>query len=78
MSKRINLSVYEHQIICYQSASAGVLVTCWTGKREVRSSNPQREENFPGKQMCYFLARWSQLLGVNMIHNKYNIMIVYS
>ena len=53
MSKRINLSIYKHQIICNHSASAGVLDKCWTMDREGQSSNPQRGGRFfPGMQMC--------------------------
>ena len=53
MSKRINLSIYIHQIKCNHSASAGVLdkVLDW------ETRGPQFEssvglETFPGKQMC--------------------------
>ena len=53
MSKRINLSIYKHQIICNQSAPAGALdkvLDCELRGREFESS--VGSENFKGKQMC--------------------------
>ena len=52
MSKRMNLSVYKHQIICNQSASAGVLdkVLDW-GARGPEFESSAGLEAFPGKQM---------------------------
>ena len=53
MSKRISLSFYKHQIICNQSASAGVLdkvLDCGARGPEFESS--VGSETFLGKQTC--------------------------
>ena len=53
MSKRINLSIDKHQIICNQSASAGVLDKVLDyGSRGPEFESSVGSENFKGKQMC--------------------------
>ena len=51
MSKQMNLSLYKHQIICNQSASAGVLdkVLDW-GVRGPEFEYSAGSETFPGSR----------------------------
>ena len=53
MLKQINLSIYKHQILCNQSASAGVLDKVLDyGSRGPEFESSAGLENFKGKQMC--------------------------
>ena len=77
MLKRINLSIYKHQITCYQSASAGVLDEVLDyGSRGPEFESSAGLGNFAGKQMCINSVIW-HLLTTLFIKFKANLVCIY-